>query len=259
MSNNQLIPAVISGNIAELKSQINAGIDINLKDNNGQTALMYAAYKGNVAIVKLLLENNADPNIEDNDNWVAFKYAEIFSKTDVAKLLRDVTQTTLKEENRGSETDKYSSINRINTDNASEIKFSTNRESIIVGSLISGAMIICFVSIRGFIFTQSPTTNTNQSTNKYNWNFPQSACGDRNPPGEQNFYPVYVNRIDSKTLNHIKRNYCQDAYLLVRKESSNKSIQIASFAIKDKAMEFAQIMINDPNINSGEVGNPSLR
>jgi hypothetical protein len=143
------------------------------------------------------------------------------------------------------------------------------RDSIIIGSLVGGAMIICFVSTKGFNFTQSPTTNTNdenvnitstpQSTNKYNWNFPQSACGDGNPPGEQNFYPVYVNRIDSKTLNHIKRNYCQDAYLLVRKESSNKSIQVASFAIKDKAMEFTQIMINDPNINSGEVGNPSLR
>jgi hypothetical protein len=102
-------------------------------------------------------------------------------------------------------------------------------------------------------------TKLQSHSNKYNWKFPKSACGDHNPPGEQNFYPVYVNKVDSKTLNHIKRNYCQDAYLLVRKESSNKSIQIASFAIKDKAMEFAQIMINDPNINSGEVGNPSLR
>jgi hypothetical protein len=98
-----------------------------------------------------------------------------------------------------------------------------------------------------------------RSTKKYNWKFPKSACGDRNPPGEQNFYPVYVNKVDSKTLNYIKRNYCKDAYLLVRKDSSKKSVQVASFAIKDKAFEFAQIMINDPNIDSGEVGNPSLR
>jgi hypothetical protein len=35
------------------------------------------------------------------------------------------------------------------------------RDSIIIGSLVGGAMIICFVSTRGFNFTQSPTTNTN--------------------------------------------------------------------------------------------------
>ena len=157
MSNNQLIAAAISGNIAELKSQINAGTDINLKDNNGQTALMHAAYKGNVAIVQLLLENNADPNIEDKDNWTAFRYAEEFSKTDVAELLRDVTQTTSKEENQVSETGKAS------TDNTSEIKSSTNkrdwRDSLIIGSLIGAAILI------GLLVTRSPSPTVSSSNN----------------------------------------------------------------------------------------------
>lgn len=98
-----------------------------------------------------------------------------------------------------------------------------------------------------------------RSTKKYNWRFPQSACGDRNPPGEQNFYPVYVNRIDSRTLNYITKNYCRDAYILTRKETGKRAIQVASFSNKNKAFEFANIMIKNPNINSGEVGNPSLR
>ncbi|MDJ0648103.1 MAG: IMS domain-containing protein [Xenococcaceae cyanobacterium MO_188.B19] len=166
MSNNQLITAAISGNIAELKSQINAGTDINLKDNNGQTALMHAAYKGNVAMVKLLLENNADPNIEDNDSWTAFRYAEEFSKTDVAELLRDVTLTTLKEENKVPKNCELFSTTATNTKSVSEIKSSTNkrdwRDSLIIGSLIGAAILI------GLVVTRNPSPSVSSSSSKEN-------------------------------------------------------------------------------------------
>lgn len=166
MSNNQLIAAAINNNISELKSQINAGTDINLKDNNGQTALMHAAYKGNVAMVKLLLENNADPNIEDNDSWTAFKYAEEFSKKDVVELLRDVTLNAAKEENQVSETSKISSINIINTDNTPEIQYPINkrdwRDSLIIGSLIGAAILI------GLVVTRNPSPTVSSSSRKAN-------------------------------------------------------------------------------------------
>ncbi|MEN9918615.1 MAG: hypothetical protein RL662_1051 [Bacteroidota bacterium] len=38
------------------------------------------------------------------------------------------------------------------------------RDSIIIGSLVGGAIIICFVSTRGFNSTQSSNTNTNNTT-----------------------------------------------------------------------------------------------
>lgn len=163
MSSNQLIAAAIRGDLTEVKSQISAGSNINLKDNNGQTALMHAAYKGNVAIVKLLLENNADPNIKDKDNWTAFRYAEEFDKTDVAELLKDVTFTAPKENNQFTKSDELLSTNATNTNIASEIRYPANkrdwRDSVIVGSSIGAAILI------GLLVTRSPSPTVSFSNN----------------------------------------------------------------------------------------------
>lgn len=43
------------------------GIDINLKDVDGQTALHYASYCGHVECVKLLIKASADQKILDYD------------------------------------------------------------------------------------------------------------------------------------------------------------------------------------------------
>ncbi len=93
----------------------------------------------------------------------------------------------------------------------------------------------------------------------YNWRFPRSSCGDRNYSGLQKFYPVYVNRTDINTLNYIKRNYCRDAFITVRKQSGKKSIQVVSFSDRRKAFTFAQILLNDSGVKSAEVGEPTLR
>jgi hypothetical protein len=64
---------------------------------------------------------------------------------------------------------------------------------------------------------RSAQSRDNPAQNYPGWNFPTSECGDSNPPGLQNFYPVFVNRTDSSTLQYIKSNYCGDgAYLKVR-------------------------------------------
>jgi hypothetical protein len=110
--------------------------------------------------------------------------------------------------------------------------------------------------------TQAPKTTQPQSNpaqNYLGWNFPRPECGDSNPPGLQNFYPVFVNRTDSSTLQYIKSNYCGDAYLMTRTSVNRKAIQVASFRDKDKAFEFSRIMLRDSRINSAEVGSPSQR
>jgi hypothetical protein len=91
------------------------------------------------------------------------------------------------------------------------------------------------------------------------WSFPMPECGSDNPPGEQNFYPVFINKTDDSILRYIKRNYCNDAYIQSRESVERKSIQVASFRSKSQAQDLAQIMLDDPNINSGEVGAPTLR
>ena len=56
-----LMRAVRDGNDWEIRSLIASGADVNLLDNEGWSALMFAVrYQNNVEIVKLLLENGAD-------------------------------------------------------------------------------------------------------------------------------------------------------------------------------------------------------
>jgi hypothetical protein len=51
-------------------------VDINLYDNQGMTALHYAAAGGHVDMVQLLLENNADPNLpKQNTGYTSVHFA----------------------------------------------------------------------------------------------------------------------------------------------------------------------------------------
>jgi hypothetical protein len=100
--------------------------------------------------------------------------------------------------------------------------------------------------------TVNPTVDTSE------WSFPLSQCGDNNPDGEQQFYPVFVNKTDDLTLQYIRENYCNDAFIKYRESLDIQSIQVASFLTYSQAEEFSKIMIDDPKVNNCEVGNPDL-
>lgn len=57
--------AVKSENIGLIRAMLQKGIDINLKDSSGNTALHYAVYKRSLNVTKFLLDNKADPNIQN--------------------------------------------------------------------------------------------------------------------------------------------------------------------------------------------------
>ena len=59
----ELIEAAYTGNINTVKSFLEAGVDVNTQNANGETALMKAAQNGQTEIVRLLLEKGADVNI----------------------------------------------------------------------------------------------------------------------------------------------------------------------------------------------------
>jgi len=58
--------AVDCGSIELTKKFIDLGIDINFKDNTGQTALHYAVICSHDEISQILIANGADINIRDD-------------------------------------------------------------------------------------------------------------------------------------------------------------------------------------------------
>ena len=74
-------------NLDKIRSCISAGVDVNAKDNDGWTALIYAACYGHTEIAKLLIADGADINARDNYGCTALIYAAINGYTEIARLL----------------------------------------------------------------------------------------------------------------------------------------------------------------------------
>ena len=73
--NAQLIDAVKTGRIDDVKHYLAAGAEINATDNYGSTPLTEASCHDHEHILEFLLKQGADPNIADGGDWTAMTYA----------------------------------------------------------------------------------------------------------------------------------------------------------------------------------------
>lgn len=83
--NNALWLACVSGNAAVVQQLINNGIDLDNRNVTGATALMYTASSGKADMLQLLLENGADPTLRNEDDFLAI---ELAATEDCLNLLR---------------------------------------------------------------------------------------------------------------------------------------------------------------------------
>lgn len=67
--------AVAKGNLAMSQRLLDSGAHMNVRDDNGETPLMYAVASG-LEITRLLLERGADVNVTDNHKRTALTYAK---------------------------------------------------------------------------------------------------------------------------------------------------------------------------------------
>lgn len=70
-----LVKAASIDNVAQIKTAIRQHLDLDVRDINGQTALMVASYLGNLEIVQLLAQAGSDINVKDNSGLTALMLA----------------------------------------------------------------------------------------------------------------------------------------------------------------------------------------
>ena len=71
----------------EVQDLINAGADVNARNNQGITVLMFAAWDGSAEVVELLINAGADINARDDDDMTVLMFAAWSSSAEVVELL----------------------------------------------------------------------------------------------------------------------------------------------------------------------------
>lgn len=80
--------AVISGNLEIVKQHIDAGTDINIKDQmSGSTPLITASTFGKTDIAKVLIDANAELDIKNNEGSTALHAAAFFGRVEIVQML----------------------------------------------------------------------------------------------------------------------------------------------------------------------------
>ena len=78
----------MDGKLDEVRAALARGGDVNDKDSDGRTALMWAVWKNNNSIVKLLLDQPAvKVNEKDDDGWTALHFAAWSNNPEGARML----------------------------------------------------------------------------------------------------------------------------------------------------------------------------
>ncbi len=84
----QFLNSAKDGNTKVVELFLQAGMNVNVKNDNGQTALMLAASSGHIKTVKLLIKHGAYIDSKDNTGATALSLATSGNYADVVKLLK---------------------------------------------------------------------------------------------------------------------------------------------------------------------------
>ena len=83
-----LIEAAAEGNIEAVKQHLNAGTDVNAKDEDSWTPLHFAASDGHKEVVELFIAKGADVSVKSKFDETPLDLAIINNETETADLLR---------------------------------------------------------------------------------------------------------------------------------------------------------------------------
>jgi ankyrin repeat protein len=81
--------AAVRGNVEALERLLEQGVDVDARDQYGQTALMLAAFHGHTPAVRVLAARGADLNWRAKYNLTALMLAAIGNHAEVVRALLD--------------------------------------------------------------------------------------------------------------------------------------------------------------------------
>ena len=99
---NMLLAESRNGNTEAVKQQLEAGADVNAKNNLGDTPLMWAVRYGHTETVTFLLEKGADVNANNNYGWTALMWAARYGHIETIKILLEKGADVNKENRHGN-------------------------------------------------------------------------------------------------------------------------------------------------------------
>ena len=70
--------SILNDDIQTLTKLLQIPDNIDKRDNNGNTPLMYACTRGNISLVSLLLEYGANPSLKNNNGWNAYMISNYY-------------------------------------------------------------------------------------------------------------------------------------------------------------------------------------
>jgi len=79
--------AALQGNVEVIRQHIEAGSDLNEKDDYGSTPLIIAATFGKTEVAKALIEAGADLNLTNNDGGTALHAAAFLCRPEIVRSL----------------------------------------------------------------------------------------------------------------------------------------------------------------------------
>lgn len=85
--NGELIEAVVMDDIKSVENLLARGADVNGRDKQGNTALIFAALYGHIALVKVLIRRQAKLHLVNQDGYNALIVAARGGKSDVVEML----------------------------------------------------------------------------------------------------------------------------------------------------------------------------
>lgn len=82
-----LFQAVVRDDTNVIESVLNKGMDINIANIHGQTAIHIAVYQDKINVLKYLLNRGADINIQDNKGQTVIHIASLLRRVEIIKIL----------------------------------------------------------------------------------------------------------------------------------------------------------------------------